>query len=320
MAFLPPPSFEIPRPPVEPPLHGLLDTAYEPDLSQFPESEQERWEAGISFSPNPSTCADHVEPWMSWTDSPADKALPGANVPYSTYNTFTLTYSTHCMAVPGKELDANIKAAMENLVAGSGQAIESVFWGPGSAGPLAAMFPPLGNNFSLSSATPLVTGYAADSCTGILNRNPTGSNIVAFTPKQALLSLTQALGNCALGARGFIHAPVYLADDWAETGLARLSDQNDTTSKFITNFRGDYVVGGSGYSGIGPEGHPLQTPADGYAWAYSTGPVGVLMSEPRSAETTLVDHRNNLHKIIVERTVAIAANSSCLFAAYVDVA
>lgn len=320
MAFLPHPLFEIPRPPVEPPLHGLLETAYEPDLSQFPESERERWEAGISFSPNPSTCADHVVPWMSWTDTPADKALPGANVAYSTYNTFTLTYTEHCMAIPGPELDARIKAAMDNLVAGSGQAVESAFWGPGSGGPLAAMFPPLGENFSLSGSTPLVTGYGANSCTGILNRNPIGSNITSFTPKQALLALTQALGNCALGARGFIHAPVYLAEDWASEEFVKLSDPSDPTSKFITNMRGDYVVGGSGYSGDGPEGHPLKDPADGFAWAYATGPVGVLLSEPRSAETTLIDHRNNLHKIIVERTVAIAANSSCLFAAYVDVA
>lgn len=320
MAFLPPPAFEIPRPPVEPPLHGLLDTAYEPDLSQFPESERERWEAGISFSPNPSTCADHVEPWMSWTDTPADKTLPGANVPYSTYNTVTLTYAHRCMAVPGEELDANIKASMDNLVAGSGQALESIFWGPNDSGVLSQIFPPVGDNFSLSGSTPLVTGSGADSCTGILNRNPIGSDIVAYTPKQALLALTQALGNCALGARGFIHAPVYLVEDWASQRLISLSDPDDPTSKFITNIRGDYVVGGSGYSGVGPNGHPLETPADGYAWAYATGPVGVLLSEPRSAETTLIDHRNNLHKILVERTAAIAANSSCLFAAYVDVA
>jgi len=319
MAFLPPPAFEIPRPPVEPPLHGLLDTAYTPDLSQFPESEQDRWEAGISFSPNPSTCADHVVPWMSWTDNPSNKTIPGASVAYSTYNTFTLTYSDHCLAVPGDELKARVKSAMDNLVAGSGRAVESIFWGPGSSGPLAAMFPPAGSNFSLSSATPLVTGYAADSCTGILNQNPTSSGITAFTPKQALLSLTKALGNCALGARGFIHASVNLVEDWAEQGLIRLSDPTDTTSKYITNIRGDYVVGGSGYPGIGPEGHPRETPADGFAWAYASGPVGVLLSEPRSAETTIIDHRNNLHRVLVERTVAIAANSSCLFAAYVDV-
>ena len=320
MAFLPPPEFEIPRPPVEPPLHGLLDTAYEPDLSEFPKDERDRWEAGISFSPNPSTCADHVVPWMGWTDDPEDKALPGGNVAYSTYNTFILTYSMHCMAVPGDELDANIQAAMDNLVAGSGQAVESIFWGPGSDGPLAEMFPPLGENFSLSSSTPLVTGSGANSCTGILNVNPVGGDIVAYTPKQALLALTQALGNCALGARGFIHAPVYLVEDWASEELITLSDPSDPTSKFITNIRGDYVVGGSGYSGVGPEDHPLETPADGFAWAYATGPVGVLLSEPRSQETTIIDHRNNLHKILVERTGAIAANSSCLFAAYVDVA
>ena len=320
MAFLPPPAFEIPRQPVEPPLHGLQDTAYEPDLSLFPESERDRWEAGISFSPNPSTCADHVAPWMAWTDDPEDKDAPGANVAYSVYNTFVLTFSEHCQAVPGKELDARVKAAMDNLVAGSGQAVESVFWGPGSAGPLAEMFYPTGENFSLSGNTPLVTGFGANACTGILNRDPTSSGIVSFSPKQALLSLTQALGNCALGARGFIHAPIYLVEDWAEQGLIRLEDPTDTSSKYITNIRGDYIVGGSGYSGVGPDGHPLEIPADGFSWAYATGPVGVLLSEPRSAETTIVDHKSNIHRILVERTVAIAANSSCLFAAYTDVA
>lgn len=320
MAYLSRPKFEIPRPPVEAPLHGLLQTAYEPDLSQLPEGERDRWEGGISFAPNPSTCADHVEPWMAWTEEPANKATPGANVAYSTYDTFALTYSSYCQAVPGPELDARIEAAKDALIAGSGQAVESAFWGPGSEGPLAQMFAPLGSNFSLSGDTPLITGSGADACNGVLNRNPIGSNIVSYTPKQAFLALTQALGNCALGARGFIHAPVYLAEDWAADSLARLEDPTDTASKFISNMRGDFVVGGSGYSGVGPEGHPLQTPADGYAWAYATGPVGVLLSEPRHQETTLIDHRNNLHKIIVERTVAIAANSSCLFAAYVDVA
>jgi hypothetical protein len=206
---------------------------------------------------------------------------------------------------------------MDNLIAGSGQAVEAIFWGPND-GTLADAFPPLGDNFSLSSATPLVTGFGADSCTGILNDEPVGSGIVAYTPKQALLALTKALGDCALGARGFIHAPVSLVEDWAEQGLITLSDPTDPTSKFITNVRGDYVVGGSGYTGVGPDGHPLEQPADGHTWAYATGPVGVLLSEPRSAETTVIDHRNNLHKILVERTVAIAANASCLFAAYVD--
>lgn len=320
MAFLPPPAFEIPRPPVEPPLHGLLDTAYEPDLSHFPESEREKWQAGISFVPNPATCADHVVPWAAWSDSPEDKADPGANVAYSTFQSFVLTYSTECLAIPGNELDERVKAAKEALIAGSGQAVEAIFWGPGSAGPLAGIYAPLGSNFSLSGETPLVTGSGADACNGILNQTPTGSGIVDFTPKQALLSLTQALGNCGLGARGLIHAPVYLVEDWASQGLIALSDPADPTSKFITNIRGDYVVGGSGYSGVGPEDHPLEQPADGYAWAYATGPVGVLLSEPEEQETTLVDHRNNMHRIIVERTVAIAANTSCLFAAYVDVA
>ncbi len=320
MAFLPPPSFEIPRPPVEAPLHGLLQTAYEPDLSKLPEGERDRWENGISFQPNPSTCADHVAPWMPWTDDPEDKDVPGANVPYSTYRTFILTYSMYCQAVPGPALDDDIQSAKDALIAGSGQAVEAIFWGPGSSGPLAEMFYPTGENFSLSGNTPLVTGYGASACTGILNRNPIGSDIVAFTPKQAALALGQALGNCALGARGTLHAPIYLAEDWISQELGRLSDPMDTESKLITNVRGDYIVGGSGYSGIGPEGHPLQTPADGFAWAYATGPVGVLLSEPRHAETTLIDHTSNIHKILVERTVAIAANSSCLFAAYVDVA
>lgn len=320
MAFLPPPAFEIPRPPVEPPLHGLLDTAYEPDLSQIPEGEQDRWQAGISFAPNPTTCSDHVVPWQPFTEDPADKAAPGSNLPYETYHSFILTYADYCHVIPGRELDDRLRAAKDALIAGTGQAVESIFWGPGSASPLSEMYPPNDENFSLSSSTPLVTGYAANSCQGILNRNPTDSGITSFTPKQALLALTQALGNCALGARGFIHAPVYLVEDWASEGLIRLSDPDDPTSKFITNIRGDFVVGGSGYSGVGPEEHPLETPADGHAWAYASGPVGVLLSEPREQETTTIDHTTNLHKIIVERTVAIVANSTCLFAAYVDVA
>lgn len=311
MAFLPPPSFEIPRPPIEPPLHGLLDTAYDIEIS---ESDRDRWLAGITFSPNPQSCG-HVIPWQGWTDDPEDKAAPGTNVPFSTYHSFVLTYSTYCHALPDALKD-QVDAALRALEVGSGQAVEAIFWGPGDTGPLAEIFEE-GGNFSLSGSTPLVTG---NSCNGILNREGTVIGIDAYTPKQALLALTQALGNCALGARGTIHAPVYLVEDWAEEGLISLSDPADPTSAFITNVRGDYVVGGSGYSGVGPNGHPRETPEDGYAWAYATGPVGVLLSDPTEKETTYVDHATNLHKIIVERTAVIAANNTCLFAAYVDVA
>jgi hypothetical protein len=311
------PSFEIPGLPVEPPLHGLIDTAYVPDLSAFPEGEQNRWEAGIAFLPNPATCG-HVQPWLPGTDDPADKADPDPNVPFSTFLSFNLTYSVHCHVSSDRSMKFNIDAALAALEAGTSQAVEAVFWGPGTGGPLESLSE--NGNFTLSGSSPLVTGYDAGSCQGVLNRNALSSGITAFSAKQALLALTQALGNCALGARGFIHAPVYLVQDWAEQGLIKLSVPDDPTSKFITSVRGDYIVGGSGYPGTGPDGHPVETPEDGYAWAYASGPVGVLLSKPQEKETTLIDHTSNLHRILVERTVAIAANDTCLFSAYVDVA
>lgn len=309
------PSFEIPRPLIEAPLHGLLDTAYVLDPSDFPEGEREKWEASISIFPNPISC-DHVVPWMAGTDDPQDKAETGTSVPYSTYRSFVLTYSTACHVTPGS-IDESVKAAEDALAVGSGQAVEAILWGTGGVGPLADNFPPDGDNFSLSGATPLVTG-GAGSCSGILNDSGTGSGAVAVSPKQALQALTQALGGCAIGARGFIHAPVGIAEDWAGQGLITPSDPKDPASKLITNVRGDYIVGGSGYTGTGPDDHPLATPAAGHAWVYASGPVGVILSEPRYKETSLVDNRTNLHRIIVERTVAIAANATCLFAVYVD--
>ena len=310
-------TLEIQRPPIEAPLHGLLDTAYEIDISAVSESDREKWESAISFFPNPVSCHP-VTPWVPGCDDPQDKSEGGVNTPFSEFRTIVLTYSTVCHVVPG-DLDANVDAAMDALRVGSGQAIESVLWGPHTGGILDDLYGD-GGNFSLSGSTPLVTGYDAGSCNGILNQNALGSNAVAHTPKQALLALTQALGNCAIGARGFIHAPVYLAEDWAGQDLAKPSDPKDPASKLITNVRGDYVVGGSGYSGAGPVGHPLATPAEGHAWAYATGPVGVLLGEPTAKEATLIDHRTNLHRIIVERPAAIAANSLCIFAVYVDVA
>ncbi len=310
MAYLPPPSFEIPRPPLEPPLHGLVETAYPIDVT----GSDEHWMAGVVWSPNPQSCG-HVIPWQSFTDDPADKADPDANVPSASAYSFVLTYSTHCHVEPAS-LEEQVEIAKQALEVGTSQAIEAIFWGPGDTGPLADIFGD-GGNFSLSGSTPNITGGA---CQGIINAGGTSEEITAYTPKQALLALTQAIGNCALGARGYIHAPVYLVEDWAEQGLITLTDPTDPTSQFITNVRGDRVVGGSGYSGTGPDGHPLEIPADGYSWAYASGPVGLLMSEPREQETTYVDHATNLHKIIVERTVVIAAQDTCLFAAYVDVA
>lgn len=319
MALCPSNSYEIPRPPIEAPLHGLLDTAYSLDPSDFPEEERNRWESAISFLPNPISCEDHVVPWLAGSDDPQDKASPGAVVPYSTYRSFVLTYSTTCHVAPSAT-DESVEAALEALRVGTGQAVEAILWGAGDGSPIADLFAEDSGNFSLTGSTPLVTGAAAGSCVGILNQNGVASDIVAVSPKQAQLALSQALGNCALGARGVLHAPVYLAEDWASQKLARPSDPKDPTSKLITNVRGDYVVGGSGYSGAGPVGHPLATPAEGHAWAYATGPVGVILSEPTFKETTQVDHRTNLHEIIVERSVAIAANATCLFAIYVDVA
>lgn len=320
MALCTLPTYEIARPPLEAPLHGLLDTAYLPDLSDLPEDEQKRWEAGISFAPLPMSCEDHVTPWMSGTDDPQDKAEPGTNVPYSEYHSFVLTYSTICHVVPGRSIDDLVEGAKRALEVGTGQAVEAILWGGNPDSPIADLYPPTGTNFSLSGSTPIVTGSGAGACSGILNQNGLGGGAVAVTPKQALLALTQALGNCSVGARGFIHAPVYLAEDWAEQGLAKPSDPSDSASKLITNVRGDYVVGGSGYTGVGPYGHALETPADGNVWAYASGPIGVLLSEPEFQNTTLIDQATNLHRVIVERTVAIAANSSCLFAVYVDVA
>jgi hypothetical protein len=317
MAYLPPPSFEIARPPLEPPLHGLLDAAYVPDLSSLSDDERDKWMGGITVPGSPSTCSDHVHPWLPWTDDPADKADPDGYVADSVFHSVVLTYSTECHALPA-QLDNRIKLAKEALIAGTGQAIESIFWGPNDTGTLADFYGE-GGNFSLSGSTPLVTGYTDEDCTGILNRNPVSGSITPLSPKQALLALTQALGNCGLGARGFIHAPVYLTEDWAGQSLIKLSDLSDNASNLVTNVRGDYVIGGSGYPGTGPNGHPLEEPADGYVWAYATGPVGVLLSEPEEKETTMVDHTTNLHRIIVERNVAIAANPACLYAVYVDV-
>lgn len=315
MALCALPAYEIARPPLEAPLHGLLDTAYIPDLSDLPEDEQKRWEAGISFTPNPLSCEDHVVPWMSGTDDPQDKALPGANAAYSHYHSFVLTYSTICHVTPGRSIEDGVEAAKQALEVGSGQAVESILWGGDPDSPIADLLAE-GENFSLSGSTPLVTGAGA--CSGILNDNGLGGGAVAVNPKQALQMLTKALGTCAVGARGFIHAPVDIAEDWAGQGLVIPSDPKDPASKLITNIRGDYVVGGSGYTGIGPNGHALETPAAGNYWVYASGPVGVLMSEPEFQDTTIIDQTTNLHRVIVERTVAIAANPSCLFAVYVD--
>lgn len=312
MALLALPSYEIPSPPIEPPLHGLLDTAYTPEVGDLSEEDAKHIEAGFTFIPNPPTCG-HVQPWAA-TCEPVDKADPGDNSSIVAFHSFVLTYSTECHALPS-QLSERVKAAERALAVGTGQAVEAIFWGPYTGGPLEV----LSSNFSLSGSTPLVTG-GADFCSGILNVNGTGSDIVAYSPKQAQLALSQALGNCALGARGFLHAPVYVAEDWAEQGLIVPSDPKDRTSKLITNVRGDYVVGGSGYSGTGPEGHPLETPAEGHAWVYASGPVGVRLGEITSQETTLIDRATNLQRIIVERTVSIAASETCLFAAYVDVA
>lgn len=273
----------------EAPLHNLLASSMrlDPDVSG-------RWENGITWEQEGCNGAlsfqqlCDMEPAITGTGT---QGGPGE----SDAVTYYLAYE--CPAT-GRGNETKQDAVTRQLDVAAIKALEADFWQ------------------YLQNNTPNVSGSGGDATGGVLNVNATSAP-VAVTPEVALLQLSQALANCGGAARGMIHAPVYLVESWAQKNY--IEDNGDGYLR--TRGRGDIVVAGSGYTGVGPIDNPSSTPPDGTAWAYATRIVGVWEGATRHVPLNIdeaLNRANNIVRWTAEKSMLTQVDACCMFATLVD--
>lgn len=146
--------------------------------------------------------------------------------------------------------------------------------------------------------------YLTSESSDVLTSGPT-------SPTDALAMLEYALGDCAHGARGVIHATRHAATYWQALNLLR-REGNLLLTAFDT-----IVIADAGYGGAGPYG----TAEDGSQWAYATGmlqvrlgPIDVIGSDVSQQ----VDRSVNTVEVIAERLGSVAWDGCCHLAVELD--
>lgn len=221
-----------------------------------------------------------------------------------------LIYQPFIVEVPytcsswGFEANDYTGKALRQLAAGTGKAIENEFW----SGALNVA------NINLRFWTPPANIV-----------NPGGWALpVAVNVALGLALLEQAVGSCATGGRGMIHAPTVVAERMAQWYL--IDDDSgpggtEGDGVLLTRGRGDIVVSGPGYDpAVGPFAavHEL---AAGEAWIYATGMVDVRLGEPMIFPETIaeaLDRATNTVTYRGERTAAVNPDGCCMFAVLVN--
>lgn len=139
----------------------------------------------------------------------------------------------------------------------------------------------------------------------VLTAGPTG-------PTDALALLEYALGDCAHGARGVIHATRHAATYWAENNLLRREGNQ------LLTFLDTIVIADAGYDGSGPYG---QAAVDGSQWAYATGMPIVRLGPERVIPEDMAGALNrgaNTVEWRAERKAAAGWDSCCHLAVEID--
>lgn len=271
------------------PLHSLMSTAI--PLQGDPDS---RWQDGVTW--NEQMCAG-VLTFRQMCDQTtvltgtAEPAGVGTNDP----NTFYMPYDC---AVDAKHQEQVRQMVEVRLALGASKALEEVFW------------------TDLAALNLNVDGTDEDATSGILN--PTFASPTAVSPEVALMTMSQALANCSVGARGMIHAVPYLVEAWSQQQMLC----QDEKGRLVTRSRGDFVVCGSGYTGVGPVGNAEATPTAGEVWTYATPMVGVRWSEISHQSrdlSVIVDRTTNTVRWMAEQTIGYQVDTDCcVFALLVD--
>lgn len=144
-----------------------------------------------------------------------------------------------------------------------------------------------------------------------------GSDVLTDGPTSAtdaLAVLEYAIGQCAHGARGVIHATRHALTYWAQLGLVRREGAQ------LLTFLDTIVVADAGYDGSGPDG---QAALDGSQWAYATGIPIVRLGPERTIPDSddlgpALNRGTNTVEYRAERRAAVSWDGCCHLAAELD--
>lgn len=215
-------------------------------------------------------------------DNTANKQTHGFYYPFDIEASMT-------SSTMGRRPEALYEAAANALDLVAQKAIESEFW----HGTIAKTLTKDNDNRYLSQEL-------------ALDVTPTAGTAVKVRYGQALLE--EALAETPLSAVGTIHAPKLIA--------SVLQTANDNGA-LRTNL-GTYVVAGSGYSHIGPDGVLAPT---GRAWMYATGPITVHLGSINVVPEKMnqaIDTATNTVTYYVNRPAAVTWSTTHLYAVLVD--
>lgn len=293
MAGLYVPVDPIPR---EAPRYNLVDSAEPITLQRNPITDRDDydWARGVTLR---DVWNAELSSWQ-----PDCSVWPGGNKPditnpsgpltwedFAPFEVYTeLTCQTSGRTVDMEELQ---QIAKDQLRVGATKAIEAELW-TGAQSALGTLDTP---NLQ-TGATIVGGGTAVDYSFG-------------------LAVAGQALANCGIGARGFIHAPPIVAQMWAAQGHT----EEDDRGRLITKTRGDVIVVGSGYPGTGVNGAAV---SGNESWIFATSPVAVAMDpEPQAVSEKLEENIDRSTNTFTARAVTLAVymfDPSCQFAIKVD--
>jgi len=211
------------------------------------------------------------------------------------YNPFVIEVPYTCSSFGFQAADYE-KRAMRQLEAIKHKALEHEFW-TGYINP---------DNPSLMNSTPNDDDH-------ILNPGGAASPI-AVSPGLALMLGAQALSNCGSGGRGMIHGTPAVVERWINLTAVNCDD-----NLIWTCGRGDIVVNGTGYPGLGPIGQPPPGPNE--VWVYFTGMVNVRLGDPEvypKEFSEAFDRGTNTVTYRGEMVASAVHDLCCSFAVLVD--
>jgi hypothetical protein len=290
--------------PATPPAHGLLasafeatDLAFEPTIDPETGQRGDRWGQGYTIQPENCIEASTWDPdcgvWPTeGGDNPLDqktaKSVAGTNELSYDVSPVVIETPFRCES-RGFSRVGYAQRARRQLEAATSKAME----------------------FELATGTLKSTNP---------NLQQAGSTVIgsgsAFTPVDAMLLLGDALSSCGHGGRGMIHAPTMFVDKLLSTDSSNIKEVG---SRLQTVNRGDIIVSGSGYPGLGVGG---AAPGAGQVYVHATGPVQYRLSPPITYPDTFaeaLDRQTNTIEYRSEREVGMNFDPCCHFVILVDV-
>lgn len=269
-----------PSPPPRQPRYGLVaSVGGEAAIRQFmgsntPDGGPNRWEAGFEFQPE--DCSSDTDPFDPTCGQVANfdaVALPD----FVQFDPYAIWDGVKCSTF-GSDSAELARRARAKLLTSTSHKVERELW-TGAWSTAAGK-----TNHALASAD--AEQVDAGTATPYL---------------RALADLQQALGECAQGSRGMIHATTRTASIWFAADAIRRE------GPLLLDPFDNIIVAGSGYTGSSPAG-AVDATGD-TAWAYATTMVDVRLSDVIASDH--VDATNNTRMAIAYRLAAATWDDCC---------